>query len=147
MTRGMVLGVAIIGGAFALGRYTAPVKTVTVEGKETVRVERIDTHESKIIHKRKVLHIATDGSKTLTTDDITANDSDKTLILASSDKSYKAQMTESRSRILLQGILGIDHGFGLSYGLGLSYRILGPISLGAAYLQNKPALVLVGVEL
>jgi LEA14-like dessication related protein len=144
---GIVLVGAVLVGTFALGRYTAPVKTVTVEAKESLKIERVEAQDKSVRLKKITIVTNAKGDKTETVEDLTQTDVQINGVLASKDKESKAVMVENRSKMTLHGLLGIGPSKDLTYGVGASYRILGPVSLGAAYLQEKPLVLMLGVDL
>lgn len=144
---GIVLVIAVLAGTFALGRYTAPVKTITLEAKESLKIERVEAQDKSIRHKKTIIVTKANGEKTETVEDLTQSDVQINGVLASQNKESRAVMVENRSRMTLHGLLGVGPSKALTYGLGASYRVLGPISLGAAYLQEKPLVLILGVDL
>lgn len=144
---GIVLIIAVLAGTFALGRYTAPVKTITLEAKESLKIERVEAQDKSIRHKKTIIVTKANGEKTETVEDLTQSDVQINGVLASQNKESRAVMVENRSRMTLHGLLGVGPSKTLTYGLGASYRVLGPISLGAAYLQEKPLVLILGVDL
>jgi hypothetical protein len=143
----IVLVIGVLAGAFALGRYTAPVKTITVEAKESLKVEKIEAQDKSVRLKKITIVTTAKGDKTETVEELTQADIRVGGVFASRDKETKATMIENRSKMTVQGLLGVGPGKALTYGVGASYRVLGPISLGAAYLQEKPLVLMMGVDL
>ena len=144
---GIVLVIGVLAGAFALGRYTAPVKTITVEAKDSLKVEKSEAQDKSVRLKKTVIVTNAKGDKTETVEDLTQADIQVGGVFASRDKETKATMIENRSKMTVQGLLGVGPGKSLTYGVGASYRVLGPISLGAAYLQEKPLILMLWEDL
>lgn len=151
-------GIAVL-TAFALGRYTAPVKTEiktqTVEVEKKTEQTKIDTN--KDLH-RTITRVKTtkpDGSKEETTK-IVEDSSTKTKATekASEEDTKSAETSKltvkEGSRTHLQGLLGGQASFSgvtpLSYGLNVSKTLLGPVSIGLWGLNTGIAGVSIGLN-
>jgi hypothetical protein len=137
--------------AYAVGRYTAPVKIKTetkiVEVNKKTKKEKEDI--SKDRHKKTTIEEVTmpDGTrkKTTTITDDTEYDKKKT-----SNETEKSKRTEKEtkevikesSKLHLSGLFGANVSGGIQqqitpiYGIAVSKDVLGPISIGGFGLTN-----------
>ena len=131
-----IIALVILIGAFALGRFTVPTKTVTVEVEHKVE----DTHNNTdtII----VEEVKPDGSKITRTEIKSKTD---TKIVSDIKNSTTVQKT---SPLNISALAGIDviHPTGLIFGGHVSKQILGPVSIGIFGLSNGTAGLSVGLS-
>jgi hypothetical protein len=142
-----VVGIGLLAGSFMAGRYSAPEKVVTKTEIQKVEVARQEILEHSIKRKKATIKILPSGEKTVTIEDIISQDQQKIDLSIKEEHSKTSVTVENRSKFLFQGFLSPSSSHGMDYGAGLSYRVLGPISLGAAYIQNQPFVLMVGIDL
>jgi len=132
-----VAGLLLLLGAYALGRYVAPTKTITKT--VTVEVEKTKTHEDKVIVER----IEKDGTKTTTTHVVTNTETDKKA------NTKQEQIVENKKSSLLVSALGgvdITKPNGLIFGAHVSRQTLGPVHIGLFGLTNGTIGASVGLQ-
>jgi hypothetical protein len=142
-----VVGIGLLAGSFVAGRYSAPEKVVTKTEIQKVEVARQEILEHSTRKKKATIKILPSGEKTVTIEDVINQDHQKLDLSIKDDHSKTSVTVQNRSKFLLQGFLGPSLSHGMDYGAGLSYRVLGPISLGAAYIQNQPFVIMVGIDI
>ena len=139
-------GLAMLIVAFAIGRYTVPVKTITVT--KTVEVEK----KTSDYQDHKVVTIVDtkkpDGTDTKTTI-ITDNRDDKTTDDTKTDTSQTKEVSKSSDHLTLSLLAGANvSALGTPiYGGMVSKSLLGPINIGAFGMTNKVIGFSLGVSL
>lgn len=140
----VIIGLVVVVGAFAFGRYTTPTKikieTKTVEVIKTVTVKQ--TAKRKRVHKHTVVTETTrpDGTVEKRTEVVFDSDFNKdTTNHVAVDQSKKSDTKSETTRVgsrlnisLLAGAPVSWQGLGnFTYGVHVSRDIIGPFSLGA----------------
>lgn len=139
----VIIVVASLGTAFALGRYTVPTKIKTeiktVEVIKTITVK--DTSADKKVHKETTTTESTKKDGTKETKTIVVEDSDfkkdTTIVKKDDDKKTsddKSETTKTGSRLNISALAGAPislSGLGnFTYGLHISRDLIGPVSVG-----------------
>ena len=147
-TKWLVIGVVVLLGAFAAGRWSAPekvkIQTVTVEKKTDDK--KSDTED----HKKITVTETTkpDGTKTKTTvitDDRNTKTEDKST--DDTTKTMTKEVDKSTSKVTIS-MLAAENLSSPSipiYGVAITKPILGPLTVGIFGFQNSMAGVSVGL--
>jgi len=131
---------------FALGRYTTPVKTITVT--KTVEVEKKTDDKATDKKDDKTIVIVevkkpdgTDTKTTTITDNKDNKSTDKSTDSTSISIDKSKEVVKSNDKLTVSILAGaVSNWSGLSsptYGLMLSKPILGPIDIGTFAMTNK----------
>jgi hypothetical protein len=142
-----IILIVVVIGAYLVGRSSAPEKVIERQSVKTVQVEKLENNSHKVEHKRMVIKQTSSGDKEITLESILTDDQNQ---IKQSQAAVEAEQTKevlNRSKILLQAFGGVGISKPISYGLGVSYRVIGPILVGAGYMQGVPMMITVGVEL
>lgn len=145
----ILIAIAVLVAAFAVGRYTAPEK-VKIETKVVEIEKQVVVHDTTT--KKKVTHIVIthpDGTKeeTTITEDIT-KEKDKTSNTHEDKQETVKEETKSSSKLTLSALAGVHVSSSpdLVYGGMVSKQVLGPISIGLWGLTDKSVGASVGVS-
>jgi len=139
---GAIVALAV---AFAMGRYTAPVKVKTETQVVEVDKKTKDTEVDRDKHKEtKIVEVnKPDGTKETTTtivEDTNTNKKEKQTDLLTETEKSSTEITRAGGFLYVQGLAGLDK-LSLSgrpiYGASVSKEVLGPISVGAWGLTNS----------
>lgn len=154
----IIIGVCLLLGGVAVGRYTAPTKTVVkVETKEVIKEVVVTTKgETKYIKNdlvTKIVEIVNkDGSSTKTTYIVdkgsTLNEIKEfqSIDLSKTTETKKETITENKRSVNINGMVYLKD-MKPEYGLHISKQFLGPISIGAFGMQDKRVGLTVGLSL
>ncbi len=149
----VLISVAVIAIAFAGGRYSTPVKTVTKIQTVTVEKETTKTDTDTAIHKiiTKTEVDKPDGTKTITT--VTRDDTTKKTDSTSSDDKNTTSSTvevsvKGSQKVNLAILAGTNyHDIGtLIVGAHVSTNLIGPVTIGAFGLSDGVLGVSLGLE-
>lgn len=137
------IGVVVVGAAFAVGRFTSPVKTKIVtqivkdENKTTKENEDKNTHKQTITKE----HVNSDGSKDITTTIVEDGNVKKDKNIQDDTKTVEKQETtvtkgSSGAGLTISALVGTNpfvdrHIIVPVYGGLVSKQLLGPLSIGA----------------
>lgn len=140
----VLVGVVIIVGSVAVGRYTAPTK---VEEKENIvykdrivekKVFEKDTSKKNDTVTVRLVTIKPDGTRTIETkivnkDEIIVSENGKTDVVKETEATKETdKLVESKHDDWNVSVaIKMDSGYNLSYGAHVQRRILGPFTLGA----------------
>lgn len=154
----VIIAVAVVAAAFAVGRYTVPekvrVETKVVEVIKKVKDTSIDQTQKKDKRTTTTTIVRPDGTKETTTvvEEITHTDK-KTDIVENEEKDKQAdsktEVVKASSRLNISALGGVDflHGpITPVFGAAITKDIIGPVSLGAFGLTNGTAGVSLGLS-
>lgn len=148
-----VASVAVV-TAFGVGRFTTPVKTVTVTKTVEVEKKTVDTDVDLKKHRKTTKTVTTkpDGTKEEKT--VTEVDSDnqkdqKIVDNKDTTTDSKTEVTKGSDSLTTLGILiGVDARTGQPVYGGSVYRpVLGPIGIGLNCLTNATCSATIGISL
>lgn len=144
----ILLALAALAAAFALGRYTAPVKIQEVTKTDEKQTEKKNIETDKHKETTVVEEVKPDGTKVTTTK--TVEDATKHLQDdKSKDKSTESEkvVTKETSKLNISALAGskISTQPELIYGGSISRNLIGPVTTGLWGLSNGTAGVSIGL--
>jgi len=147
----LAIAITVVFGAFAFGRYSAPitVKTVEVEKKETKDNSKTDIEKKK---KAVIVDVTLpDGTHKKTTT-ITEDDSNKKTdnTTVEDDTTKSKEVVKEKSKLTIAALAGVKPSFSSPmtpiYGAQVSKEIIGPLSFGLFGLSNGVCGASVGIS-
>lgn len=130
-----VLGIIFIGVAFAVGRYSGPVK----ETIRTVEVEKKQTEAEKDKHKETRVKevVKPDGTKETTTEIVEDTNTKKSTKETTTAQSETEKIRAgSRTGFSVLGGTRLGDQFKVDYGVSVDREFLGPLKFGAFFFQS-----------
>lgn len=139
----IIVSVAALVTAFAVGRYTVPVKlkieTKIVEVEK--KTEKVDEKKNKDVHKEVTRQevILKDGSRTITTKEITdikdkgkIDSTSKDSVVKTEEHTKEVVRETSPTTIMIVGQSNLFSGNSgsMDFGISVSKPVLGPICIG-----------------
>lgn len=140
----LVIAILALVGAYALGRYTSPVKVET----KIVEVEKKQTETERDKRKETTTTVVEkpDGTKetvTRTVEDTSTRKSTET----NRNTDTETSKTYAGPKTYVGGLSGIDTANGsVFYGAQVNRQVLGPVSVGGFFLTNKTLGVSIGLQ-
>lgn len=131
--------------AFAAGRYSAPIKTVTIEREAHLAAS--DSRAETITKQTVSYKVTPSGDKNLKIETLQGTASRVLELAQTQIESKSIQEARKRSTLLFQAIARVSTAKGPGFGAAVSARLIGPITIGLAYLPERPLNLVVGVEL
>lgn len=140
----ILLILALVVGAYAFGRYSAPVKiethTITVE--KEIKVKDTETQD----HSKTTIVIKKDGTKIITKQndiDTKVKSTDNIDIKQDSTKI----ITNKHPILTIQAMMGYDfNSADRVYGASASKNFIGPLRFGVFMLSNKTVGITMGID-